>query len=94
MSILQHTQVLRELPDVIARPLLIIQGEDAEDWRKANVTPTFKKVREENPGNYMVVSLFSGPTEVVKQINLEPVSKHMKVKKVLASSQHQFMNRQ
>ena len=44
-----HPQLLRELAEVIARPLSIIfcklwgMGEVPEDWRKANVTPIFKK---------------------------------------------------
>ena len=44
-----HPQALRELADVIAEPLSIIferswrTGEVPEDWRKASVTPVFKK---------------------------------------------------
>jgi len=30
-----------------------------EDWRKANVTPVFKKGKKEDPGNYRLVSLTS-----------------------------------
>ncbi|PKU44633.1 rna-directed dna polymerase from mobile element hypothetical protein [Limosa lapponica baueri] len=53
-----HPRVLRELADVIARSLSIIferswtTGEVPEDWRKANVTPDFKKDKKEAPGNY------------------------------------------
>jgi len=53
-----HPQVLRELADVIAEPLSINferswrTGEVPEDWRKANVTPIFKKGKKEDPGNY------------------------------------------
>ncbi|GAB0184184.1 hypothetical protein GRJ2_000884000 [Grus japonensis] len=53
-----HPRVLRELADVIARPLPIIlerswrTGEVPEDWRKANVTPVSKKGKKEDPGNY------------------------------------------
>ncbi|KFP47342.1 hypothetical protein N323_05380, partial [Cathartes aura] len=56
---------LRELADVIARPLLIIfdrswrLGEVAEDWKKENVTPIFEKGKKEDPGNYRPVSLTS-----------------------------------
>jgi len=48
--------VLRELADVIFEPLSIIferswrTGEVPEDWRKASVTPIFKKGKKEDPG--------------------------------------------
>ncbi|PKU27723.1 rna-directed dna polymerase from mobile element hypothetical protein [Limosa lapponica baueri] len=62
-----HTQMLRELADVIAKPLSIIferswrTGEVPEDWRKATVTPVFKKGKKEDTGNYRPVSLTSIP---------------------------------
>jgi len=51
-----HPQVLRELADVIAKLLSIIferrwrTGEVPEDWRKASVTPVFKRGKQEDPG--------------------------------------------
>ena len=51
-----HPRVLRELADVIAEPLSIIferswrTGEVPEDWRRASVTPIFKKGKKEDPG--------------------------------------------
>ncbi|PKU35663.1 rna-directed dna polymerase from mobile element jockey-like [Limosa lapponica baueri] len=53
-----RVRVLRELAEVIAGPLSIIferswrTGEVPEDWRKANVTPVFKKGKKDNLGNY------------------------------------------
>jgi len=63
-----HPRVLRELADVTAEPLSIIferswrTGEVPEDWRKASVTPVFKK---EDPGNYRPVSLTSIPGKIL-----------------------------
>lgn len=54
--------MLKELADVIAKPLYIIfkslwrRPEVPEEWRKTNVTPIFK-VKKEDPGNYRPVSL-------------------------------------
>ncbi|KGL78392.1 RNA-directed DNA polymerase from mobile element jockey, partial [Tinamus guttatus] len=84
-----HPRVLRELADAIAKPLSIIferswrTGEVPEDWKKANVTPVFKKGKKEDPGNYRPVSLTSVPGKVMERLILAVVSKHMEDKKVL-----------
>jgi len=87
--------MLRELADVIAEPLSIIferswrTGEMTEDWRKANVTPVFKKGKED-PGNYRLVSLTSIPGKVMEQLIPEVIIKKVEEKKVIRSSQRGF----
>jgi len=91
-----HPRVLRELADVIAEPLSIIferscrTGEVPEDWRKACVTPIFKKGEKEDPGNYRPFSLTSIPGKLMEQIILEVVNKQVEEKKFIRSSQHRF----
>ncbi|GAB0209695.1 mitochondrial enolase superfamily member 1 [Grus japonensis] len=86
-----HPQVLRELADVIAKPLSIIferswrTGEVPEDWRKANVTPVFKKGKKEDLGNYGPVSLTSIPGKMMEQLILGIINKHVEEKKVIRS---------
>jgi len=88
-----HPRVLRELADVIAEPLSVIfesswrTGEVPEDWRKASVTPVFKK---EDPGSYRLVRLTSIPGKVMEQLILEIIIKQVEEKKVIRSSQHGF----
>jgi len=61
-----------------------------EDWRKANVTPIFKKGKKEDPGNYRPVSLTSILGKVMEQLILEVIIKQVEEKKVIRSSQHGF----
>ncbi|KFV85130.1 hypothetical protein N308_07876, partial [Struthio camelus australis] len=83
-----HPRVLRELADVITRPLSILlerswrSGEVPEGWKKANVTPVFLKGKEE-PGSYRPVSLTSIPGKVMEQLLLEVITKHVEDKKVI-----------
>ncbi|KFP26927.1 RNA-directed DNA polymerase from mobile element jockey, partial [Colius striatus] len=79
---------LRELADVVAKPLSIIfeqswrTGEVPEDWRKTNVASVFKKGRKDDPGNYRPVSLISIPGKVMEQLILNVRTKHIKEKMV------------
>jgi len=79
-----------------AEPLSIIferswrTGEVPEDWRKAHVTPVFKKGKQEDPGNFRQVSITSIPGKVVEQLILDVTSKQVEEKKVVRSSQHGF----
>lgn len=61
-----------------------------QDWKKANLAPLFKKSKKEDPENYEFVSLMSVPGKMMEQVILEIISRHMKEKKVNASSQHEF----
>ncbi|KFP50064.1 hypothetical protein N323_05702, partial [Cathartes aura] len=84
-----HPQVPRELADVIPRTLLIIfeqswlPGQVPDDWKKANVIPVFKKDKKEDPGNYRLFSLTSIPGNVMEQLMLETISRHMEDKKAI-----------
>jgi len=93
-----HPRVLRELADVIAEPLTNIferswRTEVPEDWRKANVTPVFKKGKKEDPGNYRPVSLTSILGKMMEELILDVISKQVEEKKAIRSSQHGFTKR-
>ncbi|KAJ7403266.1 RNA-directed DNA polymerase from mobile element jockey-like protein [Pitangus sulphuratus] len=61
-----------------------------EEWKKANVTPVFKKDKKKEPGNYRPFSLTSIPGKVMEHLILEAISIHMDDKKMIRCSQHGF----
>ncbi|KAK4819670.1 hypothetical protein QYF61_009779, partial [Mycteria americana] len=91
-----HPRVLKELADVLTKPLSIIYqqswltGEVPADWRLANVTPIFKKGRKEDPGNYRPVSLTSVPGKLMEQIILSAITWHVENNQGIKPSQHGF----
>ncbi|KAK4820059.1 LOW QUALITY PROTEIN: hypothetical protein QYF61_019001 [Mycteria americana] len=93
-----HPRVLKELADVLTKPLSIIYqqswltGEVPADWRLANVTPIFKKGWKEDPGNYRPVSLTSVPGKLMEQIILSAITQHVEDNQGIKPSQHGFRN--
>ncbi|GAB0206036.1 mitochondrial enolase superfamily member 1 [Grus japonensis] len=84
-----HPRVLRELAEVLTKPLLIIYqqswltGEVPVDWRLANVTPIYKKGQKEDLGNYRPVSLTLVPGKVMEQIILSDITRHIQDNQVI-----------
>lgn len=92
-----HPRVLRELVEVLAKPLSIIcqqswlSGEVPVGWQLANVTPVYTKGQRKDPGNYSPVSLSSVPGKLMKQIILSAITRHIQDNQVMRPSEHGFM---
>lgn len=58
--------------------------------KKENITPIFKKNKKEDFGSYRLISFTLVIGKVMETILLESISKDMKDKKMIRSSQHRF----
>jgi hypothetical protein len=89
--------LLKKLIDEISVPLAAVmkvslsEGMVPEDWRKANVTPIFKKGRKSDPENYRPVSLTSVSCRLMEGIIKDQVVKHLEKNKLIRQTQHGFM---
>ena len=80
-----HPRVLRELLNVVVKPLSIIfwqswlTGDVPVDWRLADVMPVFQKVWKDDPGSYRPISLTLVPGKIIQQIILGAIMDQLKV---------------
>lgn len=91
-----HPKILKELADVITRPVSIIffqlsweSGDVPDKWKLSNV-PVFKKSKGENPADYRPVSLALVPVKIM-EIILGVIEKQLKDNEVIGHNQHGFI---
>ena len=89
-------RVLKELQDGLAPALAhvfqrsLAEGAVPLDWKKANVTPIFKKGSKHVPGNYRPVSLTSVACKVMESVMRDAITAHLDRNKLIRNSQHGF----
>ncbi|KAJ7412797.1 hypothetical protein WISP_94411 [Willisornis vidua] len=93
-----HPRILKELADVIAKPLLMAfewswePEEVLANWKLVNVVLIFREGKKDS-GNYRPVSLISVPGKVMEKIIVgkHNIENHLKDNAVIGHSQHGFM---
>jgi hypothetical protein len=89
--------LLKELVDQVTRPLTTIYnkslttGDVPEDWRRANVTPIYKKGMKSDPANYRPVSLTSVCCKMLESIVRDEIVEHLTSNSLIEDSQHSFV---
>ena len=68
-------------------------GETPSDWKKANVTPIFKKGKKCKASNYRPVSLTSIVCKLMESIIKDDMTEYLESNKIIKNSQHGFRKR-
>ena len=66
------------------------QGTIPDDWKRANITPLFKKGDKTNPENYRPVSLTSIVCKLLEHIVHSTIMDHLDKYNLLTTVQHGF----
>ena len=89
-------RVLKDYSNILASPLCltykasILQGKIPSDWRKALISPIFKKGDKAAPANYRPISLTSVCCKLLEHIIHSHIMKHLDRHNILNDSQHGF----
>ncbi|CAM1307199.1 ARSA (predicted) [Pycnogonum litorale] len=90
-------RILAKSAEQIAYPISILyqrsldSGTTPAEWKKANVTPIFKKGSRLSPNNYRPVSLTCILCKVMEKIVREEVMKHLQTNDLISKHQHGFV---
>ena len=92
-----HPHVLKECSMSLSYPLYLVFKKTLETgilpdiWKKANVTPLFKKGSKLKASNYRPVSLTSIPCKILERLIADCILDHLLKNNLLAKEQHGFL---
>ena len=66
------------------------EGHMPNDWRKASITPIFKKGNRSSPNNYRPVSLTSILCKVMETLVKKKILEHLQENDLICKEQHGF----
>ena len=90
-------RILKAAVNELVRPLTFIFTESVrtaeipKDWKKAKVTPIYKKGPKGEPGNYRPVSLTSVPCRILESIIKDNLMEYLAENNLIRESQHGFI---
>lgn len=90
------TRLLKDYAKVLCQPLSLIyqasidQGHIPDDWRKATISPIFKKGDKSLPVNYRPISLTSICCKMLEHIVHSHIMKYLNSNNILNDAQHGF----
>ena len=81
----------------ISEPLAILYNKSVterilpQEWKRANITPLFKRGSRSEPGNYRLTSLTSYLGKILQAIIKDDILHHLTVHSLINDSQHGFL---
>ena len=93
-----NPKILIELADSFSKPISLLlnktveEGEIPVDWKKANVSPIFKKGSKSKAENYRPISLTSIVCKIMETLLKREVMTHLIAENLLSSKQFGFIN--
>ena len=91
-----YPRMLKECAEIVCRPLHIIfagsisSGYLPKDWRRANITPIFKKGCRTDPSNYRPVSLTSVVSKALEKLIRQRLMPFLEETDYFSKNQHGF----
>ena len=92
-------RLLQGISDIISIPLAIIyrksldEGVVPQEWKRAHVTPIFKKGDKSSAGNYRPISLTCILCKIMESLIRDAIIQHLTSNNIILPSQHGFMQR-
>ena len=71
----------------------VAEGVVPQEWKRANITPLFKKGSRSDPSNYRPVSLTSHVGKILGAIIKEKLLGHLSLNSLINASQYGFLLR-
>ena len=93
-----HPRMLKELVDIMAGPIALLlnrtihEGVIPIDWKKANVSPIFKKGSRSRASNYRPISLTSIVCKLMETFVKRRLLDHLVKENLLSAKQHGFIS--